>query len=299
MPGPPPESVLPLPDALAERLRSVRAFVLDLDGTLVLGDQRNHGLRPLPGAVELVRWLADSGVPYRIFTNGTGRAPREYARVLREVGFPVPDDAVLTPASSAVDLFQRRRYQRVLALGTGLAQPLRDAGIDVLPARGKPTADAVLVGLYRDFTMDALEAACHAVWGGAAVYSSSQVAFFATAQGRALGTSRAISAMIASVTGCRVELVGKPSRHALSGAGRRLAVRLKDLAVVGDDPDLEVPMAHRGRALAVAVGTGLGASGAFADLPEERRPHLSVRGVDELLELCRAAYRARRGLHRV
>lgn len=284
----PPRHGLPtLPAALADRLRAVRGFVLDLDGTLVLGDRRNDGLRPLPGAVEFTRWLAGRGVPYRIFTNGTARTPQDYARVLREVGFELSDDTVLTPVSSAVDLFRHRGHRRVLALGAGLAQPLRDAGIEVVPPRGRPLADAVLVGLFRDFTMDALEAACHAIWRGAALYSSSQAAYFATTEGRALGTSRAISAMIASVTGCRAELVGKPSQHALSGAGRRLGVRLRDLAVVGDDPNLEVPMAHRGRALAIAVATGLAGPDAFAHQPENRQPHLMLSGVDELLTLCR------------
>lgn len=160
--------------ALAERLRAVRGFVLDLDGTLVLGDRRSHRLRPLPGAVELIGWLARRDIPYRIFTNGTARTPKDYASVLREAGFAVPDDAVMTPASSAADLFQRRGRQRVLALSDGLGQPLRDAGIEVVPPRGRPRVDAVLVGLYREFTMDALEAACHAVWRGAAVYSSSR-----------------------------------------------------------------------------------------------------------------------------
>jgi len=56
--------------------------------------------------------------------------------------------------------------------------------------------------------------------------------------------------------------------------------------VVGDDPGLEVPMAHRGRALAVAVGTGIGTPGAFDHLPPARRPHLTLPGVADLLTLC-------------
>jgi NagD protein len=274
----------------ADRLRAVRGFVLDLDGTLVLGDRGGNGLRPLPGALELVAWLGERGLPYRIFTNGTGHSPYEYEQTLRRIGFRLSGEAVMTPASSAVDLFVRRGHARVLALAAGLARPLREAGIEVVPPAGRPRVDAVLVGQFREFTMDTLEAACHAVWNGAAVYSSSQGTFFATAEGRALGTSRAISAMIASITGCRVELVGKPSRHALRAAGRRLGVPASQLAVVGDDPALEVPMAHRGRALAVAVGTGLGAADAFDHLPEARRPHLLLRGVDELLAHCVEAY---------
>ena len=53
--------------------------------------------------------------------------------------------------------------------------------------------------------------------------------------------------------------------------------------MVGDDPALEVPMAHRGRSLAIAVGTGLGAAGAYDGLPASRLADLQVRGVDELL----------------
>ena len=154
----------------------------------------------------------------------------------------------------------------------------------VAPVRGR-AADAVLAGWYRQFSMDALEAACDAVWQGARLYSCSQSVFFATAEGRALGTSRAITAMIRSITGCRVEIAGKPSQHALGTAAGRLGLRRRELAVVGDDPELEMPMALRGGALGIAVGTGLGGSVSYDGLPLSRRPHLQVRGVDELLEM--------------
>lgn len=280
-----------LPRPARERLRTARGFVFDLDGTLVLGDRRGRGLVPLPGALEITRWAARQRRPFVVFTNGTTKTPQDLARTLRGIGFDLPDDAVLTPASSAVAVLTRRRHRRVLVLGgDGLAVPLREAGLEVVPAAdGKPRADAVLAGWYPEFTMTALEAACHAVWGGAEVYTASQSMFFATAQGRAIGTSRAISAMLRSLTGCRVRLVGKPSLDALRSAARRLGLRPAELAVVGDDPELEVPMAHRGRALAIAVTSGLGDESSFDHLPPQRRPHLQVRGVDELLSICREA----------
>src|SRR6266536_3565780 len=211
---------------VAERLRTAHGFVFDLDGTLVLGDRRNHRLAPLPGALDITRWLTQRRVPFVVLTNGTTRPPRHYAQMLRHMGFGIGDDAVVTPASRAV-------------------------------------------------------------WAGAALYSSSQSVFFASADGKALGTSRAISAMIKSVTGCRIQVVGKPSLHALRCAAGRLSVPLKDIAVVGDDPDLEVPMAHRGRALAIAVTTGVGGADSFDHLPAAHAPHLTVHGVDELLVICR------------
>jgi ribonucleotide monophosphatase NagD (HAD superfamily) len=97
--------------------------------------------------------------------------------------------------------------------------------------------------------------------------------------------------MIRELTGCRIHVIGKPSLDALRCAALRLGVKPANLAVVGDDPTLEVPMAHRGRALAIAVNTGLGSADSFAHLLAARRPHISVAGVEELLELCQHAFR--------
>ncbi|HYL61320.1 MAG TPA: HAD hydrolase-like protein [Candidatus Methylomirabilis sp.] len=272
--------------AVLDRLRQSRAFVFDMDGTLVLGDKSNHGLNPLPGALEMMDWLASCRVPFVLFTNGTAFTPQHYVSVLRNAGFTLPENGVMTPATSAADLFRRRGYRRVLTLGgEGLERPLRDAGMEIVAPVGKPEADAVLIGWFREFTMSALEAATHAVWGGARAYSCSQSLFFATAQGKTLGTSRAISAMIRDLTGCRIHIIGKPSLEALQCAARQLGARTAELTVVGDDPSLEIPMAHRGHSLAVAVSTGIGGADSFAQLPKPQRPHLAVHDVGELLAL--------------
>jgi 4-nitrophenyl phosphatase len=285
-------------DAVLRRLRDARGFIFDMDGTLALGDRVNHGLTPLPGAVEMLQWVRSRNLPYLVFTNGTNRAPAHFASVLRDGGLDVPDEQMMTPASSAVVMFAKRGYKRVMVLGgDGLTGPLRDAGIEIVPpveaaADTRPSeepagVDAVFVGWFREFTMSHLEAACQAVWNGAALYSASETPFFAAAGGiRALGTSRAISAMIRSITGCRLTITGKPSPDALRAAAARLGVPARDLVVVGDDPLLEVPMAHRGHALAVAVQTGLAGQDAYDHLPPAKQPHLHLRGIDELLALC-------------
>ncbi|MDX2936062.1 HAD-IIA family hydrolase [Streptomyces ipomoeae] len=272
--------------SLSDRLRSIRGIVFDMDGTLVLGDRRNHGLAPLPGALEITASLTARGLPWLTFTNGTTRTPEVYAETLRRIGFDLPDDAMLTPATSAVDHFRAMGHRSVLVLGgEGLTEPLRRAGIEIIAPKGKPEADAVLVGWYREFTMDDLEAACHAVFGGATLYSSSQSVFFASADGRALGTSRAICAMISSVTGTAEQIVGKPSLIGLRCAAQRLRAAPQDLAVVGDDPELEMAMAHHAGALAIAVATGIHPAGHYTALPPEQRPHLTLDGVGKLLDL--------------
>jgi NagD protein len=60
-----------------ERLRAARGFVFDVDGTLVLGDRRNTGLVPLPGAIEFLELLGARNIPFALLTNGTVRTPEQ------------------------------------------------------------------------------------------------------------------------------------------------------------------------------------------------------------------------------
>lgn len=282
----PEPAATPAPAAL-DRLRRVRGFVLDMDGTLVLGDRNNRGIRPLPGAVEFVRLLVERDLRFCVFTNGTVKTPKQCADALEQAGFPVTDDAVLTPATSAIEILRRRGHRRVMVLGgIGITEPLEAAGIETLPPLPGTAADAVLAGWFRqELTFESLEAAVEAVSAGAAFYSASQSPYFATAEGRTLGTSRAISAVVRDVTGCSVTVVGKPALQALRVAARHLGMAAAELAVVGDDPELEVPMAHEGGALAVAVHTGIGHAQSFTELPEDVRPHLDLADVGALATL--------------
>ena len=127
-------SVTSDPGDVLRRLRDARGFIFDMDGTLALGDRVNHGLRPLPGAISMLDWARSRGRPYVVFTNGTNRTPAHFARVLRDAGLDVPDDRMMTPASSAVVMFAKRGFKRVLVLGVpGLIEPLLEAGIEVVP----------------------------------------------------------------------------------------------------------------------------------------------------------------------
>ena len=72
---------------------------------------------------------------------------------------------------------------------------------------------------------------------------------------------------------------------ALRSAARRLGCKPSELVVVGDDMELEVRMALKGGALAVAVHTGIAGAEDSAKLAAKDRPHLALPGVADLLEL--------------
>jgi len=268
-------------------LVGVRGFVFDVDGTLALADRRLSGYQPLPGALQLLALLRKRDVPFVTFTNGTAKTPLQLAQELGRIGIEVDEQHALTPVSVAVEDFRRRRYRRLLVLGgEGVYKPLIDAGFEVVrsPSRADD-ADAVLIGWHPELALADLDAACRAVWAGAGLFAASTAPYVASREGRTLGISAALAAAVRCITGKRAVVLGKPSPQALACASARLGVAPSQLAVVGDDANLDNAMAIRGGALSVAVHTGLSGAADFARLQPHRRPHLSLPGVDSLLEL--------------
>lgn len=274
--------------AVLDRLHAVKGFVFDMDGTLILGDKKNNNMNPLPGAVEFLKLLTARNIPWVVMTNGTARPPREYIEVLSGAGLPMQQNNMMTPSSVAALYFREHGYKRVMVLGCpGVWEPLADLGLEVVLSNkwDGSKVDAVYVGWYREFGFVDLEAGCKALLAGADFFTASDVPFFASAQGPAIGTSCAIAAALKSLTNKTAEVLGKPSQYALEAAAKHLNLAVYDIAVVGDDADLEVPMALQGAAFSVYVHTGTGGPNAFAQRPIETHPHISVPAMAELLKL--------------
>jgi 4-nitrophenyl phosphatase len=281
-----------------EALRPISGFMFDVDGTLLLSDRSLGGYEVLPGAIEALSALTERAVPFVLLTNGSAYPPAEQAARLRSVGLPVEDAQMITPSSVTADHMSRRGIQRALVLGTrGVGHALREAGIETIYT-GEPRAsevEAVYVGWHPECGMKDIETACHAIWAGAKLYVASDVPFFATRQGRAMGYSYAISGAIRRVTKAPANLTGKPSMHALRFVARRLAVPMREIGVVGDDPLVETVMARRGGATAFGVTTGVTTVEDWMRQPAARRPHCVLEDLRDLLT-CVAPRRDGQGI---
>ena len=96
--------------------RTFRGVVFDVDGVLEFRG------RVYPGAVETVDWLRDNGIVLRFLTNSTLKSRESCARGLREKGFAVSYDQVIT-ASYATAMYLRDLRPRscwIMVEGDGL-----------------------------------------------------------------------------------------------------------------------------------------------------------------------------------
>jgi 4-nitrophenyl phosphatase len=269
-------------------VKRASGFIFDMDGTIALGDAASGGHKALPFALETIAAVKAAGIPLRVFTNGTAKPPATYAASLRAAGFDVADHEMMTPSTSAALWLKRKGLNRVRVLGNaGCAAPLTALGLDVIgpsvPATG---VDAVYTGWHRDFVFTDLEAACDDIWAGAKLVTASNVPFFATATGRAIGASFPINAMIRSLTAKRALVLGKPSRIAFVEAARAMGLKPKDhsrVIIVGDDPALEMQMASKAGTVSIGLTTGMLSRDTLPALAPAERPDILLDSLAPLL----------------
>lgn len=277
---------------LEARLAAVEGVVFDIDGCLALFGASHEGGIALPGAAEAIEQARAEGRGVVAFTNASNSTPWAIARSLRDLGIPLADDDVLTPAVVAAEVVATRYAGRpVLAFGgPGLLDVLRQDPAIRLVAPDEPGgAAAVVVGWDVDFHRDKMQRAAEALWDGADLLVTSDAPSFA-AQGRPVaGVSGFIAHGLQHVTGAAIEIVGKPSGTAMQVIARKLGVDAARLLVVGDDLTLEARMAKAAGAVAVLTTTGTHDAHAAAGAPQAEQPDLVVDGLPELVRLWRRA----------
>lgn len=205
--------------------------MLDLDGVVWLAG------RPIAGGEEAVARLRRSGVRVLFATNNAAPTREELRSQLARCGIEADGADLLRSADVAARLLAPGSTALVLG-EDGLLEALGDRGVTVVPA---PPADAVVVGLTRSFTYDALARAMAAVRGGARLVGTNEDPTFPTPEGLVPGAG-ALLAAVATATGVAPEVAGKPHRPTADAIAARVpGGELR--AMVGDRPSTDGALA--------------------------------------------------------
>jgi 4-nitrophenyl phosphatase len=267
-------------------LDDAQGVLLDLDGTLAVGNSNSGGYTLLPGAQEFLGHLRTQGLPVVVFTNGTAATPRTYAENLAAAGLEISLCEMMTPSTVAAEYFLSGGFRTVLVLGgEGVSGPLTDAGLEV----HRPgdfnviNPDAIYIGWHPNVSWIDIKVTAEAVMAGSPYFVSSDVSFFYTSKGRTLGISGILGAAVAKATGQLATILGKPSVIAAEAAAQRLQCAMEEMAIVGDDPDLEIEMARKIGAIGIGVTSGLSSRATWAALAPDRCPSLVIDQLDDLI----------------
>lgn len=266
------------------QLRDARAFMFDIDGTLLHRGPDGRG-RPQPGAVEVLERIRASGRRLVLFTNGSHVPSPTIAQGLRQDGLHVTDNELLTPVDSATAWLQNHpKRHPVHAFATDPVRAfMADKGV---PVTDGEDAGAVFVAHLQDVPLAEVERAARAITTrGAPLFTSSYVRGYAGANGIIFSRGAMITAAIAKVSGVRPRVLGKPSRAAVTALESRLGVPASEIAVIGDDLGMDVALGKMGGSQTVLVRSGISGQIDLDAVAPKRRPDAAIDGVADLLGL--------------
>jgi phospholysine phosphohistidine inorganic pyrophosphate phosphatase len=210
-----------------------RAFLLDLDGTLYVGDAA------VPGAVETIARLRRRGTPFRCVTNTTSRSRAMLVERLAGYGFDVAASEIFSATLAGAQL-ARERGHRVLAPFTPPASHADLEGFELVIdcATYDGPVDAVLLGdLGEVWSYRLLQAAFDCAEAGAELIALSRDRYFRRGERLSLDAGPFVAAL-EYATGKSATLAGKPSAAFFGAALASFGLsdlRPSEVAMVGDD----------------------------------------------------------------
>lgn len=230
MSSPTPRRWLTRPSERPMDLRSVHAFIFDLDGCVYIGNTL------VPGVQAVLQTLRERGRRILFLTNNSREAGEELQVKLVRLGISARREEILS-AVEVAGPFVRDRFgpSRVLAIGAEtLRRLLVDAGHCLVSVEAYRDAQVVVVGHDFDFDYRKLTAATRAVAGGAAFVAVNLDPRLPVERGEFYPGCGTLVAAVAAAAGVTPEVVGKPTPHIFRAALARLGVPPEGAAMVGD-----------------------------------------------------------------
>jgi len=229
----------------------VAGLLIDLDGTLYTNDG------PVEGAREALERLDQAEIAYRFVTNATHMSRRMIVGHLQSLGFGAREGWILTPATAVAEKLKVEGLSCFPLVEETLLEDLEDVPINY------DSPDCVLVGnVGEGFTYGRLDTAFRHLMAGAKLVALSKNRYWQRAGGEfALDAGPFVSAL-EYASGKVAITVGKPERAFFELAVRNLGLPPGTVAMVGDDPELDIGGAQAAGLHAILVETGRYRSGA-------------------------------------
>ena len=232
-----------------QRLDEIKLFLLDMDGTVYLGE------RLFPCTLPFLEKLGQVGANYVFLTNNSSKDKTAYLEKLHRLGVMIDETQLLTSGEATIDyLKQWHGCDSVYLVGTkALTNAFFSAGIKL---SHHEDADIAVVGFDTELNYEKLDGLYQMVNSGKRYICTHPDLVCPTETGFIPDIGATI-AYIKALAGRGPDvIVGKPERYMIDAAAKRFSVKVNETAMVGDRLYTDVEMALRVGATAVLVLSG-------------------------------------------
>ncbi len=231
----------------APSLLDIDGFLLDLDGTLYLGN------RTFPWTGRFLETLRSKGKRLLFLTNNSSKSTADYLSSLNERGIPASRDEILTSGQSAIRYLRRETaINSIYLMATpSLEQEFREADFDL--DADKP--EAVVLGFDKTVTYEKIVRVSNLLLAGLP-YFVTHADLVCPTETEPIPDTGSMMAMFETATGRVPTVLGKPYKPMVDAALDRLGTSRERAAMVGDRLYTDMRMASENGLCAILVLSG-------------------------------------------
>lgn len=265
-----------------DRLRKLRLFLVDQDGTIYLGEDL------LPGAARFFALCDRLGCDYLYLSNNSSQDASYYQRKLKRLGLNAKRRQILTSGQATTGFLQQKMPgARIFLMGTPtLRREFRNAGFTLVPKpTGASDVDAVVLGFDKTLTYAKLETAAHLLKAGLPYYATHADFVCPTPEGP-IPDAGAMIALLDKTIGRKPVVVGKPQKRLVRLARERFGASVEATAMIGDRLYTDMEMGRRAGICSILVLSGETKEVA----PDDPRVTLVYQNLGELADAMEEAW---------
>lgn len=231
-------------------LREITCLLLDMDGTIYLGNEL------VPGADEFLGVLRKTGREYFFLTNNSSRDKGTYVQKLSRLGIEAETDQVITSGeATAIYLRTLNPGAKLFLLGTEyLAREFISHGFCLVGRQDNP--DYVVLGFDTTLTYQKLWDACDLVRAGVDYVATHPDFNCPLEGGKYMPDAGAMIAFIEASTGRHPKVIGKPNREIIDAVLSRTQSGREHTAMVGDRLYTDIAMGRQAGLTSILVLSG-------------------------------------------
>ena len=259
-----------------DKLKKIKTFLLDLDGTFYLGDQLYPWSLPFVHACERLNKR------FIFVTNNSSQNGNHYVEKLRKMGVTITDEQVFTAGQATIFYLKRYNYpKKIYLVGTpALEEEFSAAGFILT----KKDPEAVVLGFDLTLTYEKLERACFFIRQGLPFIATHPDLNCPTLEGP-IPDCRSMIALISASTGVQPKIIGKPYPEMIEALRARYGLEdPSTVAMVGDRLYTDIAMGNAAGITSILVLSGETQLEDVDKTDTETRPDVILENLGEIVK---------------
>ncbi len=258
---------------IQEALEGIKGVFLDLDGTLVLGQDI------IPGADSFVENCREKGIHITFLSNNSSRSVIQYVEKMDGLGIKAREEEILLSTHDLISHLKETGIDRCWLIGTdGMREMLEEEGISTQDTESM----WVVMGYDTEMTYQRLATGCIMLNRGAKLIASHPDIVCPSSEGN-LPDVGAMLHMIEATTGIKADIVtGKPRAEMLVGRMNEAGLEPQQCAMIGDRIYTDMMMAKAAGVRSILVLTGEASREDVERMDVKEKPDFIVDSVEDL-----------------